>query len=94
LFHHGSSSKKSAVKTRLIFSSGSGAQNLPCMANRANFRGNHCWHNDCAFERSLEQGGFMNMLKNQQGAIGWILLWAIGIPIPILLLLFMVRGCT
>jgi hypothetical protein len=36
----------------------------------------------------------MNMLKNQQGAIGWILLWAIGIPIPILLLLFMVRGCT
>ena len=36
----------------------------------------------------------MNTLKNQRGAIGWILLWAIGIPIPILLLLFMVRGCT
>jgi hypothetical protein len=36
----------------------------------------------------------MNMLKDQKGAIGWILLWAIGIPIPILLLLFMVRGCT
>jgi hypothetical protein len=36
----------------------------------------------------------MNMLKNQKGAIGWILLWAIGIPTPILLLLFMVRGCT
>ena len=36
----------------------------------------------------------MNMLKHQKGAIGWILLWAIGIPIPILLLLFMVRGCT
>ena len=36
----------------------------------------------------------MNAINNQRGAIGWILLWAIGIPIPILLLLFMVRGCT
>jgi hypothetical protein len=36
----------------------------------------------------------MKVLKNETGAIGWILLWAIGIPIPILLLLFMVRGCT
>lgn len=36
----------------------------------------------------------MNPLTNQRGAIGWILLWAIGIPIPILLLLFLVRGCT
>lgn len=32
--------------------------------------------------------------KNQQGAIGWILLWVIGIPIPILLALFLIRGCT
>jgi hypothetical protein len=36
----------------------------------------------------------MEILKNQKGALGWILLWAIGIPIPILVLLFMVRGCT
>lgn len=36
----------------------------------------------------------MEILKNQRGAIGWILLWVIGIPIPILLLLFLVRGCT
>ncbi len=28
------------------------------------------------------------------GAMGWILLWAIGIPIPILEVLFLVRGCT
>jgi len=34
------------------------------------------------------------MLKNEKGAIGWILLWALGIPIPLLLLFFMVRGCT
>ena len=36
----------------------------------------------------------MKILKNQQGAIGWILLWLLGIPIPILLILFLVRGCT
>jgi hypothetical protein len=36
----------------------------------------------------------MKIFQNDKGAIGWILLWAIGIPIPILLLLFLVRGCT
>ena len=29
-----------------------------------------------------------------EGALGWMLLWLIGIPIPILLILFLVRGCT
>ena len=36
----------------------------------------------------------MKILRNQKGAVGWILLWALGIPIPILLILFLVRGCT
>ncbi len=30
----------------------------------------------------------------QEGKIGWILLWAIGVPIPLLLLIFALRGCT
>jgi hypothetical protein len=30
----------------------------------------------------------------EQGAIGWILLWLIGIPLPILLIVFLLRGCT
>lgn len=34
------------------------------------------------------------MIKNERGKVGWILLWALGIPIPILLVLFLVRGCT
>jgi hypothetical protein len=34
------------------------------------------------------------MLRNQSGKIGWILLWAIGVPVPVLILLFLVRGCT
>jgi hypothetical protein len=32
--------------------------------------------------------------KYESGRIGWILLWLIGIPIPVLLLLFLLRGCT
>jgi hypothetical protein len=29
-----------------------------------------------------------------EGKIGWILLWLLGVPIPVLLLLFLLRGCT
>lgn len=29
-----------------------------------------------------------------QGKIGWALLWLLGIPVPILLILFLIRGCT
>lgn len=31
---------------------------------------------------------------NQKGAAGWVGLWLIGIPIPILLVFFLLRGCT
>ena len=30
----------------------------------------------------------------QQGKVGWILLWLLGVPIPVLFLLFLLRGCT
>jgi len=36
----------------------------------------------------------MKILKDEKGKVGWILLWALGIPIPVLLVLFLVRGCT
>jgi len=36
----------------------------------------------------------MKILKNQVGAIGWGILWLIGVPIPILVILFLMRGCT
>ena len=32
--------------------------------------------------------------KYKAGKIGWALLWLMGIPIPILLLFFLMRGCT
>jgi len=30
----------------------------------------------------------------KSGKIGWLLLWLVGIPVPILLILFLLRGCT
>lgn len=30
----------------------------------------------------------------EQGKVGWILLWLLGVPIPVLLVLFLIRGCT
>lgn len=32
--------------------------------------------------------------NTRSGKIGWVLLWLIGIPLPILLVLFLLRGCT
>jgi hypothetical protein len=32
--------------------------------------------------------------KHEEGKVGWILLWLLGVPIPVLLILFLLRGCT
>ncbi len=32
--------------------------------------------------------------KEQAGKVGWIFLWLLGVPIPILIILFLIRGCT
>jgi hypothetical protein len=34
------------------------------------------------------------MRNKEKGKIGWILLWLLGIPIPILVVLYLLRGCT
>jgi hypothetical protein len=33
------------------------------------------------------------MQSVREGKIGYILLWLLGVPIPILLLIFVLRGC-
>jgi hypothetical protein len=33
-------------------------------------------------------------LKREAGKVGWLVLWLLGVPIPILLILFLARGCT
>jgi hypothetical protein len=32
--------------------------------------------------------------EHRAGKAGWILLWLLGVPIPVLLILFVLRGCT
>ena len=32
--------------------------------------------------------------KLESGRVGWIFLWLLGVPIPLLLLLYVLRGCT
>ena len=34
------------------------------------------------------------IVGNENGKIGWLLLWLVGVPVPVLLILFLVRGCT
>jgi len=34
------------------------------------------------------------MRNNQEGEVGWILLWVLGVPIPVLVVLYLLRGCT
>jgi hypothetical protein len=30
----------------------------------------------------------------ERGKVGWILLWLLGVPIPVLFIFFLLRGCT
>lgn len=32
--------------------------------------------------------------RQQEGKAGWIFLWLLGVPIPVLIILFLMRGCT
>jgi hypothetical protein len=34
-----------------------------------------------------------NIMKSQEGKMGYILLWLLGVPIPVLILIFLLRGC-
>ncbi len=33
-------------------------------------------------------------VKSESGKIGYALLWLLGVPIPLLLIVFVLRGCT
>jgi hypothetical protein len=33
-------------------------------------------------------------LQRQAGKLGYILLWALGVPIPVLFIIYLLRGCT
>lgn len=37
---------------------------------------------------------FTQPRARQEGKLGYILLWLLGIPIPVLIIIFLLRGCT
>jgi hypothetical protein len=43
---------------------------------------------------SRQVAAVVTRFKEQAGKVGWILLWLLGVPVPILIILFLVRGCT
>jgi hypothetical protein len=42
----------------------------------------------------LNENMKLNNKTSIKGATGYILLWLLGIPIPVLLIIFLLRGCT
>jgi hypothetical protein len=48
-------------------------------------------HSGISFAQLRHQGGVMN---KEKGAIGYILLWLMGVPATVLFLIFLLRGCT
>lgn len=37
---------------------------------------------------------FARVAASRSGKAGWAILWLLGVPVPILVILFLVRGCT
>jgi hypothetical protein len=35
-----------------------------------------------------------NMLKSEEGKIGYAILWLLGVPLPILAVIFLLRSCV
>jgi hypothetical protein len=46
--------------------------------------------------RDHKRRGIMRRLEQslREGKAGWVILWLLGVPIPVLLALFLIRGCT
>jgi len=44
--------------------------------------------------RRTNMRNFPSLPSDQQGRVGYILLWLLGVPIPILFLIYLLRGCT
>ena len=40
------------------------------------------------------RGRLPSLRRQQEGRWGYILAWLVGVPIPILVLIYLLRGCT
>ena len=46
-----------------------------------------------AKEKEMKTNPKRKGVRMESGKIGWILLWLVGVPIPVLLIFFLLRGC-
>ena len=51
-------------------------------------------HRNAAGATKLTRGVAKASNRREEGAVGWGVLWLIGVPIPILIIAFLLRGCT
>jgi hypothetical protein len=42
----------------------------------------------------LRRGRRPTLRRGQEGKWGYILAWLIGVPVPVLIVIFLLRGCT
>ena len=45
-------------------------------------------------EMTVSLPNFRSLPSDQEGRVGYILLWLLGVPIPILFLIYLLRGCS
>ena len=64
---------------------------IVCFSNQTKFR--RITKSSKSITLRISEMRLTNRIK-QAGATGYILLWLLGIPIPVLLLIFLLRGCT
>jgi hypothetical protein len=50
--------------------------------------------NILVWSKNMNMRNFPTLPSAQEGKVGYILLWLVGVPIPILFLIFLLRGCT
>ena len=48
----------------------------------------------CIYFSEAGMEKFQQWRRQQEGKMGYILLWALGVPIPVLFVIFLLRGCT
>ena len=43
---------------------------------------------------ALRRGGRPALRRVQEGKWGYVLAWLIGVPVPVLIVIFLLRGCS
>lgn len=46
------------------------------------------------FTSLMMPAAMQEKLRDQSGRAGWLILWLLGVPLPVLFVLFLLRGCT